>query len=74
MTITFGAWLILGGQVITFATLAVGLFTAIRATRRNAKAVQEVHVIMNSRLDQMMALQAKSSHAEGVKDEKDRVK
>lgn len=46
----------------------VALFQAFRVGR----AVQVVHLTMNSRLDQLVALTAKSSHAAGVKEEKDR--
>jgi len=46
---------------------AVGIFIALR----NGKRVEDVHVEINSRMTQLLALTRKASHAEGMKDQKD---
>ena len=42
--------------------------------KRMRKEITEVHIAVNSRMDALLALTKKSSHAEGVKDEKDKGK
>lgn len=41
---------------------------ALIASMRNKAAIQEVHQVVNSRMDQMLELTRKSSKAEGVKE------
>lgn len=53
-------------------TLAAVLAWA--GSRRNSRQIQEIHVSVNSRLTELLALTAKSSHAAGEKAEKDRPK
>lgn len=38
----------------------------------NSRSIKEVHVMVNSRLSELLALTKKSSHAEGVKEQKDK--
>jgi hypothetical protein len=64
--VTTGAILILITQVITLVTAGLSFW----ASRRNKAAIQEVHVSINSRMDQLIAQTAKASHAEGMADEK----
>jgi len=60
--ITFGATLILITQVITLLTAGLSFW----ASRKNKAAIQEVHVSINSRMDELLKLTATASHAEGV--------
>ena len=42
---------------------------ALIASLRNGKKTDAIHVLMNSRLDELLAATRRSSHAEGVADE-----
>ncbi len=55
------------------AALVASVATLIKVVHTSSK-IQEIHLSLNSRLDQFLALTRKSSHAEGVKDEQDRPK
>lgn len=39
---------------------------------RNGRAVKEVHLAVNSRLDDLVKLTRKDAHAEGVKEEQEK--
>jgi len=67
-TITFGAVLILAAQAMTLATAVIGVW----ASRRNAAKIAEVHLMINSRMDDLLKLTEQSAHAAGMKDEKER--
>jgi len=45
-----------------------------RKTDRNAARIQEIHLLVNSKLDAFLALTKTSSFAEGVKQETDKLK
>lgn len=38
----------------------------------NARAIKEVHVLINSRMTELLSVTKTSSHAEGVKEQKDK--
>jgi hypothetical protein len=63
--------------LITFLT-ALSAFIAATVTLiktlQNGRKIQEIHVSINSRMTQLLDLVAKSSKAEGVKQEVDRPK
>lgn len=59
---TFGTVIILATAVATFATAALSLY----ASWRNGKEIQEIHISINSRMDELLALTKKAAHAEGV--------
>lgn len=54
-------------QGVILITAAIGLIVSLR----NRKAIQEVHLSVNSRLDQLVKLTEVAAFAEGVKSEKD---
>jgi hypothetical protein len=45
---------------------AVAALGALGLSARNAKKIQEVHVSVNSRMDELLKLQGASEHAKGV--------
>jgi hypothetical protein len=49
-----------------FLTAIVGLILCVM------KEVRGVHLLVNSRMDELLALTKKAAHAAGVKEEKDR--
>jgi hypothetical protein len=57
-------------QVLTSIAAIGGLIVSVL----NRRKIETVHRATNSMKDELVALTAKSSHAEGVKEEKDRVK
>lgn len=64
---TVGGIIILLTQVVTLATAGLAFW----ASRKNKTAIQEIHVSINSRMDDLLKLTATASRAEGVKEEKD---
>lgn len=61
---TFGTIIILATAVATFGTAVMGLYVSFQ----NKTAIQEVHIIMNSRLTELLDLTQKAAHAAGVKE------
>lgn len=65
-------------SVITRLIVAISAVGALMVSIYNSTQIQEVHIMMNSRLSELLDLTRASSKAEGVKqgmqDEKDRVK
>lgn len=53
---------ILATALVTFATAALALY----ASWRNGQEIQEIHISINSRMDELLALTKKAAHAEGV--------
>lgn len=45
---------------------------ALVSSFRNGRAVKDVHVLFNSRMDQFLKVTKESAHAEGVKEEKEK--
>lgn len=64
---TAGGVIILITQIITLVTAGLAFW----ASRRNKAAIHEIHVSINSRMDDLLRLTATASRAEGVKEEKD---
>jgi hypothetical protein len=60
--VNVGAILILATQGLT---LLAALISFIQSSR-NAKAIQEVHISLNSRLSELLKETEKSSHAAGL--------
>ena len=63
--------------LITLVTALVALITSIVTLVKIIKTsnkIQEIHVSINSRMDELLKLTSKSSHAEGIKQELDREK
>jgi len=56
--------------IATFIAAAGALIVSIHNTRK----IREVHIATNSMKDELVAATAKSSKAEGVKEEKERIK
>jgi hypothetical protein len=67
-------FLILVASAISSLTAAVISIFALFHTIKNGGKVDDLHVIVNNRLTELLHLTEKSSHAEGVKDEKARSK
>lgn len=65
---TAGGIIILITQIVTLLTAGLAFW----ASRKNKSAIHEIHVSINSRMDELLKLTATSSHAEGVKEEKDK--
>jgi hypothetical protein len=61
--ITEGQWS-LAGNVMVLIVYALGY-------KRHNKKIQEIHIAMNSRLDQLVVAARKEGHALGVKEEKE---
>lgn len=59
---TAGGIVILATALCTLCTALIGLTISLR----NRKTIQHLELRVNGRLDEFMALIAKSSHAEGV--------
>lgn len=51
---------------VSSAVAALAAVGAAVSSWRNRRAIQEVHISINSRMDTLLALTAKASHAEGV--------
>ena len=51
----------LGIAICTLLTAAIGVFMAFR----NKKSIQEIKISVDGRLEELLALTKKSSHAEG---------
>jgi hypothetical protein len=62
VTVEFGS--VLSGTASIFGAIA----TVIGLVNRNK--IREVHVMMNSRFDEMLTLAKAASHAQGVADER----
>lgn len=58
--------------IIAAAPPALLALAALVNSIRNGKAVKEVHLAVNSRLDELVKLTRKDAHAEGVKEEKEK--
>lgn len=68
--------------LVTLATAVFGAIKAVRAGRTaaraeaigkaNGTAIQEIHISINSRMDELLRITASASRAEGAKEEKDR--
>ena len=52
-------------------TLIISI-TALVKTLKNGKAVQEIHLSINSRMDELLKLTKDSAFAAGIKNESDR--
>jgi len=65
---TVGGIIILATQIVTLITAALAFW----ASRKNKAAIHEIHVSINSRMDDLLKLTATASRAEGVKEEKDK--
>ena len=63
--ITEAQWSI-AGNVMVLLVYALGY-------KRHNKKIQEIHVAMNSRLDQLITAARLEGHASGVKEERERV-
>ena len=61
--------LVIGGGVLF---TAVGTFINNIRVRRNTQSIAELHVIINSRMDALLASTALAARAQGVKDEQNR--
>lgn len=59
-TTTIGTWVVLATQVVTLVSSIIGVVLGLR----NRTAVHEVHLSLNSRMDQLVA----ASRAEGKLD------
>jgi hypothetical protein len=59
--ISFGALVASGASIATLVK-----------SNENAKSIREVHVSINSRMDQLLRERAIASHAEGVEQERNR--
>ena len=59
-------------QIITSLATLVASAGAFILGWRNANKIEQVHIATNSMKDELVAVTAKASHAEGVKEEKDR--
>lgn len=61
-------------QILVLITVGVGLYTSMDNLRRieeTKAAVEEIHISINSRMDELLALTAAASHAAGVKEQQD---
>ena len=61
--------------LITFLTALAALIAAVITlikTLKNGKQIQEIHVSINSRMDEFLKLAKESSFAKGVKSEMDK--
>ena len=61
--------------IITFLTALAALIAAVITlikTLKNGVAIQQIHVSINSRMDELLKLTKSSSFAQGVKSETDK--
>jgi hypothetical protein len=65
-------WIPVITSVIAAIPPTILALAALRASKDNGKKVQELHVLVNSRLTQLLELTAKSSRAEGAADQANR--
>jgi hypothetical protein len=77
LTITTGALLISATNVAVFLTALVSLWSAYRvgqraakAAERNEVAIAQVHVLINSRMDELLKAQEKIAFAAGAASER----
>ncbi len=54
--------------------VAIAAVGGLMVSGYNAMQIKEVHVMINSRLSELLDLTRASSKAEGVKEERDRIK
>jgi hypothetical protein len=59
--------------IVSVPPTIVSLGACITAVKAR-KAIKEVHISLNSRLDQLIALTKKTAFAEGVQHEQERIK
>lgn len=62
-------WLTVINSFLIFATAAIGVVALYRGKKRDEQ-ILKLTVDVDGRLTQLLELTAKSSHAEGMKDEK----
>lgn len=61
-------------QKFSQLVVAIAAAGALVVSIYNAAQIKDVHVMMNSRFTEMLDLAQKASKAEGVKEEKERIK
>ena len=66
--ITLGGYIILATQTVTLIAAIIGIVSS----KKNKAAIQEVHVSINSRMDELLKLTAAASKAEGIKEQKEK--
>lgn len=59
--------------ITVLTTFVVAIISLVKVIKQENK-IQQIHLSINSRLDDFLKLTAKSSHAEGVKEEFERIK
>lgn len=59
-------------ELVISAIAAVGSVSAVLVSFINGRRIQEVHLSLNSRLDQLVLSTGLAKHAEGVQEERDR--
>ena len=64
--ISLGSWIILATQVLTLVSTIVGIWSS----RKNKHAIQEVHLSINSRMDELIIASRAEGKLDGLEDKR----